>query len=147
MQAGRAIAPALVAALLASGCGGGGDGRSDKQKVEDAVTSYYRAFGKGDSSAACGYLAKDTAKELEKAAGGQDCPKVLDAALKRPDYARIAKQLAAVKVTSVKVAGKQATATTEVPAVTGSGGDPVSTTVPLKKEGADWKIASAVGEG
>ena len=147
MQAGRLLAPLLAAAVLfAGGCGGGGDGKSDKQKVTDAVTAYYKAFGSGDAESACSYLAEETAKELEKAAGGQDCPKVLEQALKRPDYARIAKQLGQVKVTSVRVTGKTATATTEVPGVGGSGGDPVSTTVPLRKEAGEWKIASAVGE-
>ena len=147
MQVGRAIAPILlVAALGVTGCGGGGGGKSDKEKIEETVTSYYKAFGSGDSDSACSYLAKETVEELEKAAQGQDCPKVLDQALKRPDYARIAKQLSGVKVTSVRVTGKTATATTEVPGVGGSGGDPVATTVPLKEEGAEWKIASAVGE-
>jgi hypothetical protein len=146
MQAGRAIAAVLAAgALVASGCGGGGgDGKSEKEKAEEAVSAYYKAFGSGDSDTACSYLAKETAAALEKAGGGRDCPEVLDAALKRPDYARIAKQLADVKVTSVRVTGKTATATTEVPGV-GAGNDPVSTTVPLRKEGGQWKIASAVG--
>lgn len=146
MHAGRAIAPILlVAALIASGCGGGG-GKSDKEKIEETLTSYYKAFGSGDTESACNYLSEETAKELEKAAGGQDCPKVLARALKSPDYARIAKELEGVKVTSVKVRGKEATATTEVPGVAGSGGDPAATTVALKEEDSEWKIASPVGD-
>jgi ketosteroid isomerase-like protein len=146
MRARGAITLFLAAAALAAaGCGGGGGGKSDKQKIEDAVAAYYKAFGSGDSDTACSYLAKDTAKELEKAGGGQDCPKLLAAALKRPDYQRISTQLDKVKVTSVRVTGKEATVTTEVPGI-GPGSDPVSQTVPMKKEGSDWKIASTVGE-
>ena len=109
MHAGRAIAPILlVAALIASGCGGGGGGKSDKEKIEETLTSYYKAFGSGDTESACNYLSEETAKELEKAAGGQDCPKVLARALKSPEYARIAKDLEGVKVTSVRI-GRPAT--------------------------------------
>jgi ketosteroid isomerase-like protein len=145
MRARVAIMPILAAVLVAGGCGGGGGGRSDKQLIEETVTSYYEAFSSGDTDTACSYLAKETTEELEKAAGGQDCPKVLAAALKRPDYARIRSQLSEVKVTSARVTGKTATATTEVPGAD-SGSDPVSTTVPLRKEAGEWKIASAVGD-
>ena len=148
MQAARVIAPVLAAALLATGCGGGGGGKSEREKIEDSVTAYYKAFGTGDSAGACGYLAKDTRKELEKASGGKDCAKVLDEALKRPDYARIAKKLSAVTVKNVKIVGTSATAMTEVPGADPAGnGKAVSTTVPLKKEGDTWKIASSIGEG
>lgn len=133
-----------AAALIATGCGGGG--QTDKQRVEAVVTTYYRAFGSGDSNTACNQLATATVAALEKA-GGKKCAQVLDAAQKRPDYARVAPKLNGVKVTAVKVTGKAATATTQVPGVATADGTGVTTTVPLRKEGGSWKIASTIGEG
>lgn len=142
-----ALAPMLAAAaLLASGCGAGGSGKSDKQQIEDTVTAYYAAFGKGDTVAACRLFTTETAKGLERAGGGKPCAKVLDQARQRPDYARIAAKLDGVQVKDVKIAADMASARTEVPGVKGPGGRPVSTTIPLKKESGRWKIASSVGE-
>jgi hypothetical protein len=138
--------PIVTAALLLAGCGGGG-GQTDKQKIEATVIAYYKAFGDGDSATACNQLAEETTKELEKAAGGKKCPDVLDQALKKPDYAKVAAKLDGVKVVSVKITGKSATATTQVPGLTAAGGTGVSTTVPLRQESGGWKIASTIGEG
>jgi hypothetical protein len=131
---------ALVLLVLVAGCGGS-DKPTDKEQIETVLTTYYKAFGKGDSGGACQELAKDTKEELEKAAGGKDCTEVLDAALKRPDYARIAAKLDGAKVSLVTIAMDKATARITVPGVG------TSTTVPLKKEDGTWKIASAIGDG
>lgn len=141
-----ALALAASAAVLIAGCGQSG-GQSEKQKIEAAVTSYYKAFGDADTETACNQLADETVKRLEKAAGGKKCPAVLDQALKRPEYAKVAAKLGGVKVVSVKITGKSATATTQVPGLTAPGGTGVSTTVPLKEESGGWKIASTIGEG
>ena len=136
----RAVSLAASVALLSlAGCGGG-DKPSDKDQIETALTSYYKAFGKGDSVAACKELAAGTKEELEKAGGGKDCAEILDQALKRPDYAKVAPKLGAVQVSAVTIAGDKATARATVPGV----GKP--SVVPLKKEGGSWKIASPVGE-
>jgi hypothetical protein len=127
------------ALLVVPGCGGGGK-PSDHDQIEAALTTYYKAFGKGDSAAACNQLAADTREELEKAGGGKDCAEILDQALKRPDYARVAPKLSGVQISAVTIAGDKATARAIVPGV----GKP--TIVPLKKEGGSWKIASPVGE-
>lgn len=139
----RAIFPVVAAALATAGCGGG---QPDKQKIESAITSYYKAFGGGDGSGACAQLTKDAIKLLESSAGGQKCPDVLEAALKRPAYARIAPKLKQARVVSVKVTGNDASAVTRVPGV-GRNGATVSTRVPLKKEGDSWKIVSTSGGG
>ncbi|MEA2466214.1 MAG: hypothetical protein QOJ57_340 [Thermoleophilaceae bacterium] len=136
----RAVAAlVVVAGLLVAGCGGS-DKPSDKEQIETALKTYYNAFATGDSGGACHELAKETKAELEKAAGGKDCTEVLDQALKRPDYAKVAPKLAGVKISAVTIAMDKATAKATVPGV----GKP--TTVPLKKEGGTWKIASPVGE-
>jgi hypothetical protein len=140
-----ALVPLLAAAVLASGCGGGG-GNSEQKQIEATITAYYKAFGDGDTDTACRQFARETLDELEKAAGGRDCSKVLDQARQRPDYAKIAQRLAAVQVTDVKIAQNMATAKASVPGVKSAGGRPVTTTVPLKKESGKWKIASVVGE-
>jgi hypothetical protein len=132
---------ALIAMLffVQAGCGGS-DKPSDEEQIRTVLSTYYKAFGTGDSGGACTELARDTKEELEKAAGGKDCTEVLDAALKRPDYAKVAPKLAAVKISAVTIAGDKATAKATVPGV----GKP--TTIPLKKESGAWKIASPVGE-
>lgn len=140
----RKVALACVAALALAGCGS--EKPSDEDQIKETVTSYYKAFGQGESDTACGELARETREELEKASGGQDCGEVLGRVLKQPDYAKLAAKLEGVKVSDVKIAAGQATARAEVPGVAAAGGGFVQTVVPLKKEGGAWKIASAVGE-
>jgi hypothetical protein len=135
----RALALVAALALLVAGCGGS-DGPTDKAQIETTLKTYYKAFGSGDSGGACDELAKGTRAELEKAAGGKDCTAILDQALKRPDYAKVAPKLANVKVTEVNIVGDKASAKAAVPGV----GRP--TVVPLKKEAGGWKIASPVGQ-
>jgi hypothetical protein len=140
MELGKRVVGATVLAVLAlSGCGGD-DSPTDKELIENSLTTYYKAFGTGDSGGACNELARETKEELEKAAGGKDCTEVLDQALKRPDYAKVAPKLSKVKVTEINIAGDKATAKAGVPGVG------LPTLVPLKKENGAWKIASPVGE-
>jgi hypothetical protein len=134
-----AAAIAAVLALVFAGCGGP-DKPTDTEKIRTALQTYYKAFGTGDSGGACDELAKDTREELEKAGGDKDCTEILDQALKRPDYAKVAPKLANVKVTEINIVGDKASAKAAVPGV----GRP--TVVPLKKEHGAWKIASPVGE-
>jgi ketosteroid isomerase-like protein len=131
---------AAAAALALAGCGGG---QSDKQKIESTITSYYKAFGSGDMKAACSHLTADAVKLLESA-GRAKCPQVLATALKRPAYARIAPKLKDVRVTGVKVSGANASATAQLPGA-GANGTAVNTSVPLTKQGGDWKIVSTAG--
>ena len=135
----RLAAAAAIALLALAGCGG----QSDKQKIESTITDYYKAFGSGDMKAACSHLTADAVKLLE-ASGRAKCPAVLATALKRPAYARIAPKLKGVKVIAVKVSGANASATAQLPGA-GAGGAPVNTSVPLTKEGGDWKIVSTAG--
>jgi hypothetical protein len=132
---------ALIAMLffVQAGCGGT-DKPTDEEQITTALTTYYKAFGSGDSGGACHELARNTKAELEKAAGGKDCTEVLDAALERPDYAEVAPKLAGVKISAVTIADGKATAKATVPGV----GKP--TTIPLLKENGAWKIASPIGE-
>lgn len=141
-----ALALVIATGLLAAGCGGSSK-PSDKEQIETVLTTYYTAFGSGDTGGACQELAKDTKEALEEAAGGKDCTEVLDAALKRPDYARIASKLGGAKVTIVNIATDKATARIVLPDVPGAGGLGAKTVVPLKKENGAWKIASVVGDG
>jgi hypothetical protein len=134
----KKLAFVLVLVLIA-GCGGS-DRPSDEDQIETTLTTYYKAFGDGDSPTACNQLADKTREALEQAAGGEDCEKVLERALKKPDYARIAPKLADVKISAINVAAGKATAKATVPGV-GS-----TTTVPLEKENGTWKIAAAIGE-
>jgi hypothetical protein len=130
---------ALALLVLVAGCGSGKP--SDKQQITTTLETYYKAFGSGDTGGACQELATDTKAALEKAAGGKDCTEVLDAALKRPDYARIASKLDGARVQQVNVVRDTATARILVPDLK------ASTPVALKKVNGAWKIASAITDG
>jgi hypothetical protein len=129
----------MVVSALA-GCGGS-DKPTDKEQITQTLTTYYAAFGKGDSAGACDEFAKETRAELEKASGGKDCTEVLDAALKRPEYARIASKLGGARVEQVNIVRDQATARILVPELK------ASTPVALKHEDGAWKISSAIVDG
>jgi hypothetical protein len=137
-----AVAGIAVGALFAVGCGSAGK-TSDTDQVKTTITTYYKAFGTGDSETACNQLTRDAVKTLEAAGGGKDCAALLDLALRRPAYARIAPKLGKAKVSAVHfdLDRKNATAVAEVPGAGKSGGN-IRTSVPLKKEDGDWKIVS-----
>ncbi len=66
---------------------------------------------------------------------------MLDAALKRPDYARVASKLTGAKVEQVTIVQDKATARILVPELN------ARTPVALKKENGAWKIASSIAHG
>jgi hypothetical protein len=133
---------AIAVALVVAGCGGD-SGPTDRQQIETAVLTYYKAFGKGDSGGACNELSSVTKTQLEKEGRGKDCTEILDEALKRPDYAEIAPKLQDARVTQINVANDKATARVLVPGVKTNGALGARTTVPLVKEKGAWKIFGA----
>jgi hypothetical protein len=135
---------ALAVALAAAGCGSS-SGPTDKQQIETALLTYYKAFGSGDSGGACHELASGTKAGLEKAGSGKDCTEILDAARKRPDYPAIASKLQNARVTNITVARDKASAAVLIPGVRKNGALGARTTVPLIKEHGAWKIASFSG--
>jgi hypothetical protein len=137
------LAALLAAGVVAiAGCGGS-SGPTDRQQIETTLLAYYKSFGSGDTGGACDELAGDTKAALEKAGDGKDCTEILDAALKRPDYAAIASKLRGARVTKVTIAGDKASAVVLLPGVKANGVQGASTTVPLLKEKGTWKIAGA----
>jgi hypothetical protein len=136
------VALALAAAAALGGCGGD-SGPTDRQQIETAVLTYYKAFGSGDSGGACNELSSVTKTQLEKAGRGKDCTEILDAALKRPAYAEIAPKLRDVRVTQINVANDKASARVLFPGVKTNGALGARTTVPLVKEKGAWKIFGA----
>jgi hypothetical protein len=140
----RLAAPAALAVALAlavAGCAD--DGPTDRQQIETTILTYYKAFGKGDTGGACNELSKDTKTALEKAGRGKDCTEILDAALKRPDYAAITPKLQNARVTRITIANDKASAAVLIPGVKDNGALGARTTVPLLKEGGAWKIVGA----
>ena len=138
---GLVPAGAVTLAVALAGCGGS-SGPSDKQQIETTLTTYYKAFSRGDSAGACQELSAATRATLERAGRGKGCSQILDAALKRPDYAAVATKLAGAQVTQVTVGGDKATAVVVVPGVKVSGGHGARRSVPLIKEHGAWKIAA-----
>jgi hypothetical protein len=137
-----AAAAALAAALTAAGCGGSST-PTDKQQITTTLLTYYKAFGKGDTAAACSQLSRVTRTQLEKAGGGKACSQILAAARKRPAYAQIAPKLAQTRVTTITVVRDKASAGILVPGVKQNGALGVRTNVPLLKESGAWKIVGA----
>jgi putative lumazine-binding protein len=127
---------AAFVALAVAGCGGGG--KSDKQKIESTVRDYFSAFSDGDYGKACNALASQTREDLAKAARVKDCATALSRGATKADVKQFSKQLKNVEVQSVEIHGK--TATAKVRAL-GS-----TTSVPLSKEGSDWKVQGPAGE-
>jgi Tfp pilus assembly protein PilF len=136
------VVVALVAVLAGAGCGGS-SGPTDRQQIETALLTYYKAFGRGDSGAACNELASATTTALEKAGRGKTCTQILDAALKRPDYAAIAPKLQNARVTRITIANDKASAAVLVPGIKANGALGARTNVPLLKEHGAWKIVGA----
>jgi hypothetical protein len=133
---------AAVAALTVAGCSDSG-APTDKEKITATLLTYYRAFGKGDTAAACSQLSRLTRTQLEKAGRGKGCSEILDAARKRPAYAQIAPKLAQTRVTTITVVRDKATAGVLVPGVKANGALGVRTNVALIKESGAWKIFGA----
>ena len=134
MRRAGPIALVLAAAFAAAGCGGSS---SNKAQIESTIRTYYTAFANGDSAKACDQLSTSTRATLEHQGGGRKCADLLTAAGQRPGAQKVKPALKSPKFGAVNVTGNNATASVTV------AGTP--TTVPLKKEGGDWKIVSAVG--
>jgi hypothetical protein len=132
----RLSTPAVaVAALAVAGCGGA----SDKEKVETTVRDYFTAFAESDFDKACGELAAPTRDDLVKAAHAKDCSTALARGAARADIKRFQKKLRDVRVESVDIKDKTATAKVRALGTT--------TSLPLSKEGDEWKVEATVGEG
>jgi hypothetical protein len=129
-----AILATVAAAAAASGCGG----QSDKEKVETTVRDYFTAFADSDYDKACSELAESTREDLTKAARTQDCPAALQRGAERADVKRFQAKLRDVKVESVDINDKTATAKVRAIGAT--------TSLPLAKEGDEWKVQATVGE-
>ncbi len=142
---GRAVllAIGLAGAGLAAACLGGGElgddaaenqppravGEATKQ-VAETLMQFERALADGDFATICGNLFTTEARE---AAGGDRCPSVLQdtaGGLRNPD----------VQIASITVRGNTATA---VVRATVAGGEPVTDTIRLVKQGGRYKIVSA----
>jgi hypothetical protein len=129
------VALCAAAALVAAGCGGGGE--SDKQKIESTLRDYYTAFATGDTVGACADLTSAARDALAKAMRVKDCPAAIAKARERPDIKPYTARFRGARVVSVDVGGDIATATVSALGVTKP--------IPLRKEGGDWKIASDAG--
>ena len=132
----RALAALAVLAIAIAGCGGGGG--SDKQKIESTVRDYFSAFSDGDYAKACDALAEKTREDLAKAARVKDCTTALSRGAAKANVKQFANQLKNVQVESVQIHDR--TATAKVRAL-GS-----TTSVPMTKEGSDWKVQGPAGE-
>ena len=132
----RALAGTCVLAIALDGCGGGG--ASDKEKIQSTVHDYFTAFSTGDFAKACAALSEKTQEDLVKAARVKDCTTALTRGAAKADVKQFAQQLKKVQVESVEVHGS--TATVKVKAL-GS-----TTSVPMTKEGSNWKVQGPAGE-
>lgn len=129
----------LALAVLVAGCGGGSKG-SDREQVRSSVTDYAHAFGDGDGKKACSQLTAAAqasfVTRVSALTGTRDCAQAIDK-LHAVAGAAITGPFQDAKVTAVKITGDSATAT-----LSAGGG---STTVPLSKQGGEWKITRVPG--
>jgi hypothetical protein len=109
---------AAVASVGLFGCGG----KSDDQKVRDAVTGLDKALTAHDATKACNYISPALAKQL---GGGKSCAAVILA--KNPGI-----DLGSTK--SSKVNGSSAT-------VVYQGPSSAPITIQLSKQGGAWKVS------
>ena len=136
----RATSLLLVAAALASGCGGGGDKGSDQDQVSSAVTNFAHAFGKGDGKTACALLTNDARNtfvtRISSLVGTRDCAEAIG---KLPGLAgpNVTGPFQTATVSNVKVTGDTATAT-----LTAAGH---SAQVTLDKSSGDWLLTLVPG--
>src|SRR3954451_8349056 len=132
----RALGALAAIAMAVAGCGGGGE--SDKQKIQSTVHGYFTAFSDADYAKACDALAEKTQEDLTKAARVKDCPTALARGAAKANVKQFARQLKNVQVESVQIHGNAATAKVKALGST--------TSVPLTKEGSDWKVQGPAGE-
>ena len=128
---------ALVAAVVAAGCGGGS---SEGSGTDAAVRDYYRALLRGDGGRACSLLtdglSRDIASSRGARAAGGSCPEVLAlAAGLNPD--RSGDDLRALRV-DASVSGDAGTARLANP-LTGK-----PETLRVERVDGSWRIASLV---
>jgi hypothetical protein len=130
-----------VAALVASGCGGGGGSTNDPQAAGAAVTAFAKAFGAGNGQKSCGLLTSDAqaafVKRVQTLAPTRDCATAI-VRVHAAAGAQVAAAFSAAKVVGTpQVKGGSATVT-----LSAAGH---STVVVLKKQGGAWKLAAVPG--
>lgn len=125
----------LIGAALftcAAGCGGDDD-RSDKRKVREVATGYYRALDRGDGAKACSYLTPAFRKTFVR--GREDCSSGVMSQRYGPNMKG--------KVESVEVTGDRARV--EAIAKDEASGSGYRDRVELVRAGGTWKIEGVSG--
>jgi hypothetical protein len=126
----------IAAALLGGGSIGGGDSSQPPaatgapKQIAATIAEFQQALAAGDFATICGELFTLEARE---AAGGERCTSVLQetaGGLRNPD----------VRIVSINVRGDTASAIVRARV---AGGQYVTDTIRLKREGARYKIVSA----
>jgi hypothetical protein len=133
----RAALPALAAAVVALGCGGGG--KSPDAAIRSTVGSYFGALGRADAKGACAQLSEPSREKLAEfgydvlATGDKTCPSA---------YQRLFDSVAAPRLRRlgrnarvVRVARTGDRASVQV--------DGLGSLVKLVKAGDGWRIESA----
>ena len=119
-----------VAGMALAGCGDSQP--SDEDQVKATLDDYYTAFANGDAESACADMASDVQQQFAKRSGTEDCPSAILKARTRPDTRAYTARFKDAQVVKVIVAGDRATARVKAIGVT--------QTIPLRREGKEWKI-------
>jgi hypothetical protein len=139
----RRLTALATLALLASGCGGGGSGVSEREQVSAVVLRYFSAFARGSGTELCPLLiqsAQDKMVEIvesdEHEAGR---PGTVHTCLRAVQFFGPVRQSENAKVISASITGTNATVTVKV-------GSLHAGSVTLSKTAAGWLINKLPGE-
>jgi hypothetical protein len=125
----------LTVALL--GCG-----QSDTDKARSTVQSYVDGLASKDGRKVCDQLALSVQAAVQQRSKSKTCAAAVERFESSADGRQVAAAFNTAKVDQVNVKGKVASAKLHL---TVPGGAPTNTTIPLEKDGDNWKITQAAG--
>jgi len=125
-------------AVVAIGCGG----QSDQDQVKSTVQTYVDGLASRDGKKVCDQLAPSVQNLVKQRAKAKDCQTAINSFENSTTGRAVAPAFKTAKVEEVNAKGNSATAKVTVKV----GGSNSSTTIPLEKQGGDWRI-TAPAEG
>jgi hypothetical protein len=122
----------LAAALFGVGCGG----QSDTDKVKSTVQTYVDGLASRNAKKVCDQLSASVQTQVKQSGRAKDCATAIRNFENSANGRAVAAAFKTAKISEINVKGNIATAKVTVK-VSANGA-----TVPLEKQGGDWKITA-----